>query len=216
MDVITLPVGDLETNGYILHEQNDAVVIDPGAEPNVFIRHIQEKKLEPLAILITHGHADHIGAVRELRSEYPAAEVVCHPLDAAMLNNPDRNLSVHFGAHLKVGEPTQLVDDGDTLEYGSIRLCVIHIPGHTRGQVVFYHEAEHLLFAGDTLFADGIGRWDFPGGDGGLLIKSIREKLLSLPGDTTVYPGHGPSTTLAKESETNPYLNNEFLRMFGL
>ncbi|MBS1261312.1 MAG: hypothetical protein MAG453_00633 [Calditrichaeota bacterium] len=214
MDIVTLSVGDLETNGYLVRDGDHAVVIDPGAEPERFVAGLEQWRCEPAAILLTHGHGDHIGAVAEMRERYPDAPVICHPADAPMLTDPELNLGLHFAVPLSVGAPDRLIEDGDTVAFGALKLRVIHIPGHTPGHVVFLHDGGHV-FAGDTLFAGSIGRWDFPGGDGRALIDGIREKLLPLPDDTRVYPGHGPATTIGVEKRINPYLQPDFLKSFG-
>ncbi len=210
MTVHTLTVGPLETNGYILEHKAVAVVVDPGAEPERFLELVAKRNLRVEAILLTHGHADHIGAVGKLRSQWPNALVVCHPLDAPMLTSPELNLSLFMGQQLDVGTPDQLVEGGEELNFGPIRLEVRSVPGHTSGHIVFI-ERSLGVFAGDTLFAGGIGRWDFPGGDGDLLLASIREQLLSLPDETTLYPGHGPVTTVGREKRTNPFLKEDFI-----
>ena len=195
MEFVRLTVGPVETNGFIVREGDDAVIIDPGAEPELFEHQFSEWGIEPAAILITHGHYDHIGAVGDLRERYPNAEVLCHPLDAPMLTDPKLSHAISFNSQLNVGEADRSIADGEMLEFGQLTLKTIHIPGHTVGHVVFYHESGHV-FAGDTLFAGGIGRFDFPGSDGRVLIQGMREKLLTLPGETKVHPGHCPSTTL--------------------
>ncbi len=215
MEFVRLTVGPVETNGFVVRENDSTVIIDPGEEAEQFIAQFEQWKLEPAAILITHGHGDHIGAVGDLRKKYPDAPVICHEKDAAMLTDPRLNLGINYGFVIDVGEPDRLVEDGETLTFGDLSLKTIHLPGHTRGHVVFYHEDGHL-FAGDTLFAGGIGRFDFPGSDGRQLISGLKEKMLALPGETQVHPGHGPSTTLHVEVQTNPYLDDSFLRSMGI
>lgn len=205
MRIQTLTVGPLETNGYILDHGGVAVLVDPGAEAERFISLLDELDAAPAAILLTHGHADHIGAVMELRRRYPEAPVMIHPHDAPMLTDPMLSLAALMGEELNVGEPDELLEHGQRLAWGGLELEVRHIPGHTPGQVVFFNETLGVV-AGDTLFAGGIGRWDFPGGDGDALLRAIREQLLTLPDETAVYPGHGPATTIGLERHSNPFL----------
>jgi len=205
MNVEFLTVGPLESNGFVLWDGEECVLIDPGDEASTFKEFLLTHHLAPSAILITHGHVDHIGAVGDLRKEFPACKVYCHSLDAPMLTDPLKNLAGLMGQNLNVGEPDELLEDGQVLQFGGIRLEVRHVPGHTPGHVVFLHEEEGV-FAGDTLFAGGIGRSDFPGGNAETLLSSIRDKLLNLPDFTPVHPGHGPSTTIGQERHSNPFL----------
>ncbi len=209
MHIEHFTLGMLETNGFIVSEDKNAVIIDPGGDAYRIKEYLTKHDVTIHAILITHGHGDHIGAVGDLRKLLPEAEVVCHELDAPMLTESSKNLSIHMGYELNVGAPDRLVADGEFLTYGKLTLKVIHVPGHTRGHIVFYHE-DGVVFDGDTLFADGIGRWDLPGGNGTQLIRAIKEKLLTLPDDTIVWPGHGPETTIGKERNSNPYMNPSF------
>lgn len=159
---------------------------------------------KPSAILLTHGHADHIGAVPELRQQLRDVPVMIHPLDAPMLTDASLNLAAMMGEDLDVGAADELLQHQQRLEWGDIVLEVRHIPGHTPGQVVFINP-ELGVIAGDTLFAGGVGRWDFPGGDGEQLLQAIRLQLFTLPDHTAVHPGHGPSTTVGVERHANPF-----------
>ncbi|MBZ0263274.1 MBL fold metallo-hydrolase [bacterium] len=208
MKIFPLAVGMLETNGFVIAEGQDAVIIDPGDEAFLFSEIIKKNNLTLHAILLTHGHGDHIGGVPQLKDEYPDVPVCCHEKDARMLTDPAKNLAIHVGKNLQLREPDVLLKENEVLNYGALTLHVRHIPGHTPGHIVFV--SERNVFAGDTLFAGSIGRWDFPGGNGNLLVSSIREKLLTLPDETVVYPGHGPQTTIGEEKRSNPYLNPNF------
>ncbi len=208
MTIESLTVGNLATNALVVHDGAVAVIIDPGAEANRFVRILDQNHLTLSAILLTHGHADHISAVGTLREAYPDAVVVCHPEDAPMLRDGRKNLAMFMGEELDVGAPDKTVEDGDSLTFGEMHFKVLHVPGHTPGQIAFLSEGN--LFAGDTLFAGGVGRWDLPGGDGKLLFKKLHEKIMSLPDDIVVWPGHGPSTTVGHERKHNPYMDPSF------
>ncbi|MCB2197888.1 MBL fold metallo-hydrolase [bacterium] len=208
MKIEQIPVGPIQTNAFLVHEGGVAFLVDPGDEALRLTAMIRQLGVELKAILITHGHYDHIGGVAELREQFPDAELICHPDEVDAMTNPQANLSVFMGNSSVAGEPDRTVRDGDTLEIGPFHLEVMHIPGHTRGHVVF--KLDNHLFAGDTLFAGGVGRWDLPGGDGVQLLKGLRSRLLALPDETNVYPGHGPATTIGTERATNPYLDPSF------
>ncbi len=168
---------------------------------------------EPKYIVNTHGHADHIAANAALVEAYPDAELCIHPADAEMLGKPTKNLSAFFGEPLRSPPAGRMLNEGDCLSIGANTLTVIHVPGHTPGGIALYWPGTDavagMLFCGDALFAGGIGRTDFPGGDEKALLAGIREKLFVLPDDTLVLPGHGPSTTIGREKETNPFFGSE-------
>lgn len=205
-----LVLTDFQSCCYILAPRMDslAVVIDPGGEPERIIGLLEEEKLSPRFIVNTHAHADHIGANRALKSRFPESRICIHSGDQAMLTDPEANLSALFGHPLDSAPADVLLEEGDRLEVEGLTLRVIHLPGHTPGSICMLLEdqPEPLLFSGDALFASGIGRSDFPGGNHELLLKGIREKLLlALPDSTRVLPGHGPETTIGEEKRNNPF-----------
>lgn len=208
MKLLGLPLGELQTNCYILvcEKTNQAVVIDPGAEPDKLIKTLEELKVEVNAILLTHGHGDHIGAVEPLRQSTKAPLYV-HENDRSMIQSAEQNFSSMMGKKLECTDPEYLVTEGDLIEIGEeIKLKVILTPGHTTGGVCYYEESGKLLFSGDTLFAESIGRTDFPGGSYDELIKRIKEGLMTLPDDVRVFPGHGPETAIGWEKKNNPFI----------
>ena len=185
-----LVVGAYQANCYILGCKNsrEGVVIDPGDEVPRILREIARSGLTIRAILITHGHMDHIGGAAELR-RVTRAPVMIHALDAAAMNPaPDARLV-----------------DGQRIQVGTYSLSVIHTPGHSPGGVCFH--APGAVFTGDTLFAGSIGRTDFRGGDYNALIRGVREKIFPLGDALRVYPGHGPATTIGRERATNPFFH---------
>ncbi|MDF2627403.1 MAG: putative Zn-dependent hydrolase [Symbiobacteriaceae bacterium] len=203
-------LGAFGTNCYIIActETGESAVIDPGADSPWLAETLAEGGLTPGQILLTHGHLDHIGGIASLR-KLTAATVAVHGDDATMLTDPMRNGSANFGMRITAPPADRMLRDGDVVQVGSLRFTVIHTPGHTPGGCCFYYEGDGgHLFAGDTLFAGSIGRTDLAGGDHGALLRSIREKLLPLPADTVVYPGHGPTTSIGDEAEYNPFLSN--------
>ncbi|MFO7173420.1 MAG: MBL fold metallo-hydrolase [Bacillota bacterium] len=197
-------LGEFGTNCYIIAcpETRRAAVVDPG-QPDPWIQSVvRSEGLQVEWILLTHGHLDHIAGVEWVR-EWAGAPVLCHPDEVPYLQRPELNLSALWGDPLPPIQPDRLVGDGEEVAVGRLRLRVIHTPGHTPGSISFYTPG-HLL-SGDALFAGSIGRTDLPGGNLPLLLRSIRERIFSLPGETVVYPGHGPTTTVADEQEYNPF-----------
>jgi glyoxylase-like metal-dependent hydrolase (beta-lactamase superfamily II) len=201
-----------EENTYVarLEQRNDCVVIDPGLEPERVIEHIEGQAIVPAAILITHAHADHIGGLAALKRRWPACPVVVGAGDAAGLSDPVANLSAMFGVPMVGPGADVTVNDGDTYSAAGLQLKVLAIPGHSPGHVVYHCEDRNpaLVFVGDVIFAGGIGRTDFPGGDFARLVAGIRQKLFTLPDDTLLLPGHGPATTVGQEKRTNPFVAN--------
>ncbi|MEI6102251.1 MAG: MBL fold metallo-hydrolase, partial [Eubacteriales bacterium] len=186
----------------IAYEGADAVVIDPGDEGDRIHEVLREKGLKVSHILLTHGHFDHIGALEALKKD-TGALICIHEDDAEMLMSADKNLSRIVGLPFKTVKADMLLADGQTIGAGGMTIKVIHTPGHTQGGVCF--EIGDCLFTGDTLFYQSIGRTDFPGSSLPMLNKSL-QKLIGLDGDYTVYPGHGPSTMLDAEKQTNAFL----------
>ena len=204
MQVISLITGPLMENTYIVSDEllQNTVVIDPGSEAEKIMEQIDRKGGKVSYILLTHGHADHIGAVDELRKRY-SAQVAIHKEDADMLGSSSGNLSQFLGNPFTVLPADIFLADGDVIRFGETELKIIHTPGHSPGSICLL--GTEVIFSGDTLFESSIGRTDFPGGD----IEAMRESLSileALPGDYTVYPGHGGTTTLAQERAMNPYM----------
>ena len=202
MEILTLPVGDLQANCYIVHDGNHAVLIDPGAEGNAIVDFLKNANLTPVSILLTHGHADHIGAIDILREQYNV-DLWMHQDDVGWLT--DKRYNLGFGLKKLYNAPERLVKDKDTLDFDSISFKVFSTPGHTRGGVCYYCEELSALFTGVTLFRGTIGRTDFLEGDHEALLDSVNERLREIPDDTIIYPGHGPTSTMEIERNHNPY-----------
>lgn len=205
MQVIKLEVGNLGTNCYIVwcEQTHKAIVIDPGADAERILAAIRAKQLTVEYIVNTHGHADHIGALTTIK-EATGAPVLIHSADAAMLTSGTKNLSVFLGAELLCPPPDQLLKASDTIIAGTVKLTVRETPGHTLGGICLIGDG--IVFSGDTLFAESIGRSDFPGGSHKQLIASIINELMILPDEWVVYPGHGADTTIGWERQHNPFL----------
>ena len=216
MLVAGFPSGAFQANCFVLAEDagSACVVVDPGQDAmDPLEQLLLEYRLTPVAVLLTHGHFDHVFSVTPVcdGNDIPAW---IHPEDRELLSDPLRGLSrealAFFGGRLTMREPREVraLDDGVELELAGLKLGVDHTPGHTGGSVVFRTGTEEgrLLFAGDTLFAGSIGRTDLPGGDPQQLMQSLRAKVLTLPDDTIVLPGHGPQTTIGRERASNPFL----------
>ncbi|MER3415546.1 MAG: MBL fold metallo-hydrolase [Gemmataceae bacterium] len=197
-----------EENSYVLWRLGSAqaLIVDPGLEPDRIVSFLQRHRLHAQLILNTHGHGDHIAGNEALKLRDPQALLIIGAREASMLTDPHRNLSAMFGMPVTSPPADHLVGEGDTVEFDGLVFEVLEIPGHTPGHVVYLCRQAGLAFVGDVLFAGSIGRYDFPGGDGEALVRGIRTKLLCLPDETLVYPGHGPPTTIGEERATNPFL----------
>ena len=202
-----LPLGALWTNGYLVwDDQGTGFFIDPGGDPQDILSLVDKRGVDLEFILLTHGHADHIGGLGAIRSRAKGG-VLVHEDDASMLSRPESNLSAFVGGAIELAPADRLLKDGDVVSAGCLQVRVIHTPGHTRGSVCFLvgEEGEDpVLFSGDTLFAGSVGRSDLPGGDEGTLMASLK-KLACLPDTTRVLPGHGPETTIGQERRHNPF-----------
>jgi len=199
-------MGALAANCYLFScsETKKAMVVDPGADGKTIYRWILEKGLKVEYILLTHGHMDHIGAVDELKELLGDVLVGIHTNDAGMLTDGRKNLSSYFGPGLAFKQADLLLSDGQELMVGKERIKVIATPGHSPGSVCFL--CSEGLISGDTLFAGSIGRTDFPGGSMNQLLDGVKKKLLILPDDTRVFPGHGEETSIGEEKQYNPFL----------
>lgn len=197
-----------EENAYLvwLPESRSALVIDPGLEPELILDALRQHDLNLVGILNTHGHADHIGGNAALKQTFPAAPLLIGVGDEIMLSSARANLSAHLGFNIVSPPADRTLREGDVVELAGLRLEVLDIPGHSPGHIVYlWRGPSMVVFGGDVLFRGSIGRSDFPGGDGDLLIRGIRDKLFPLPDDTVVYPGHGPVTTIGREKRANPF-----------
>ena len=196
----TLVVGPIQTDCYILsteESQGKAVVIDPGDEADVIGEYLDERHLVPEAILLTHGHYDHISAVEPLKKRWPECVTVISEDERNMIEDP--SLNCDFGSPDIRIQPDRFVHDGELISYAGIDFSVIKSPGHTAGSVCYYLENEGILSSGDTLFRQGYGRTDLPTGDFEDLLSSLIKLLQTLPPETIVYPGHGPHTLIREE-----------------
>ncbi|MFH1753282.1 MAG: MBL fold metallo-hydrolase [Candidatus Omnitrophota bacterium] len=194
-------VGAMSANCYVVGDAKtkEVFIIDPGGDHEKIIALVQKNGYKVKSVINTHGHADHISGNRFLN--FP---VWIHADDADFLKDPNKNLSYLVGSGLKLPAADKLLKEGDTLKAGSLSLEVIHTPGHTPGSICL--KSDGMIFTGDTLFCAGVGRTDFPYGSEEKLTSSLKSKVLSLDGDMVVYPGHGPSTTIARERNTNPFI----------
>jgi glyoxylase-like metal-dependent hydrolase (beta-lactamase superfamily II) len=209
MQIDRFILGEFQSNAYVVRATEsalDVLVVDAGLDSHELGDFLSKEGLTPRALVLTHGHADHILGSGQLRRHYADIRVYVHKLDAPMLTDAGANLSLLTGAAFTVAPADVLLDDGDVVDVAGVKLEVLHTPGHTPGGICLYSADEGVVFVGDTLFADSVGRTDFPGGDMGQLGTSIRKRLLVLPEETVVYPGHGMRTTIGREKRSNPFL----------
>ena len=202
-----LPVGPLQCNCSIIGDEKsrEAIVIDPGDDIGDILAIIQKHNLTVKQIVITHAHIDHVGGAMKLR-QATGAPILLNQNDYTLLKMMDIQ-----AAWIGMQSPGKVdidhsIGEQETVQAGSLLANVMHTPGHTEGSICLYFPAERKLIAGDTLFAGSIGRTDLPGGSFEKIMRSLHEKVLALPDETTVIPGHGPTTTIGDERETNPFL----------
>lgn len=206
LNVSKLTVGPLATNCYILwcESTGESCVIDPGFEGRTIIEKIRTLGLDVTSILCTHAHFDHIGAISLLKNEFEA-ELYIHEADIPYIDIYSRMAEDLGFTGIEVPDPDGILRDGDIIRIGGLELKVIHTPGHTPGSCSLI--STDRVFTGDTLFSGGIGRWDLPGGNLDDLKRSLK-RLMELPGDTIVLPGHGPYTTIRREKLYNPFIKS--------
>ena len=200
-----MTVGPVQTNCYIVNKEGSSscIVIDPGEEAEKIAAYIGKKGLKNEGILLTHGHFDHITGISGLLS-LVGGKVYAYETERELMMDPRQNGSVMMGYELAM-EPEHLLRDGQVLNIAGMDFKVIHTPGHTKGSCCFYSEEDKILFSGDTIFMESVGRTDFPTGNARELMDSVRNKVLSLPPDVMIDPGHGPETDVAYEMANNPY-----------
>ncbi|MDP7034743.1 MAG: MBL fold metallo-hydrolase [Planctomycetota bacterium] len=209
IEIVKLTVGPFLENTYIVacRKTGQAILIDPGDEPERIITAIDEKGFQPIRITNTHAHLDHIGAVAAIQKHYNIPFAL-HPADRPLIDIASQS-AMMFG--LPAPEPFEIDEDLDPdipVQVGEITFQVLFVPGHAPGHVAFFSEKHQIVFSGDCLFAGSIGRTDLPYCDHDTLMKSIRDVLLPLGNDVTVYPGHEANTTIGRERATNPFLVN--------
>ena len=209
MIIKALVVGAFAANCYIVGSSatRQGMIIDPGAEPATILRTVQQLRLSISSIAITHAHIDHIGALREVQQK-TNAQFAVHEAEKGFLSTAPMRMLTSLGISPVKSPPTpdRMLKDGDRIHVGDLHFVVLYTPGHSSGGICL--SGHGVVFSGDTLFNLGVGRTDFPGMSYERLMKSIQEKLMVLPDETVVYPGHGPPTTIGDERRSNPFLQD--------
>ncbi len=213
MHIDKLILGEYENNSYIVRRDEKTttcVIIDTGLSSEPLIDFLKKKNLNPQVLILTHGHGDHIAGVSLLRKNFSEIKVCIHKADSHMLTDSVSNFSSFLGKKIESLPADIIFDKEEEIEFANLKFKLIHTPGHTPGGICLYNSEEKILFSGDTLFAGSVGRTDFSGYDEEKcfkqIISNIRNKLLILPDDTAVLPGHGPASTIKREKLYNPYL----------
>ncbi|API88705.1 MBL fold metallo-hydrolase [Marinilactibacillus sp. 15R] len=206
IQVRQIVTGTIEENCYIVYKDNKALIIDPGDETSKIKNEIEELEVQPIAILLTHAHFDHIGSLEDIRVDYDIP-VYVSPEEKDWLGDPIANLSFNNPFTVTANPAEQLFAPVQKLTIDEFTFEVVPTPGHSPGSVSFIFHENHFVISGDALFRGSVGRTDLPGSQPEVLLDGIRKYLFSLPDDYTVYPGHGRDTTIGNEKHTNPYFN---------
>ena len=210
LKITTFALGDYQTNCHVVTCGDDCWVVDCGYEPEGLIEHLQTSNLTPSAILLTHCHADHIAGLDQLRSAIGEIPMYCHALEAQWNQNPMLNLSGLSGLPVTAAPVQGYLQPDQDLTLGDTHWRILHAPGHSPGSICFVHDESDQAIVGDTLFAGSIGRHDFPTSNVEDLRHTIAEVIMALPDSMTIYPGHGPTTTIGTERQTNPFVVQGF------
>lgn len=210
-EIEIFPLGDFATNCHLIRHADpdisrDCWIVDMSFDPGDLLDRVEELGLKVEVIVLTHAHVDHIAGLNEAMQRLGPIPIWSHIAERDWLRNPRLNLSEAMGLHVTGPEPSRLIEHGETLVLAGEPWQVRHVPGHSPGSIALYHEASRRIISGDTLFAGSIGRTDFPGCSFAQLESSIRAQLYTLPDDTRVYPGHGPTTTIGFEKRTNSFV----------
>lgn len=207
MQIHQLVVGMVATNCYIIEntQNHECLVIDPGDGAEAIIQEIASKHLQPIAVLLTHGHFDHTGAAQALKEQY-GISVYAHEAERETLEKSELNLSGPMAGRGQSYRADVFLKDEQEIDLAGFHIRVLFTPGHTAGGCSYYIPMEEAVFSGDSLFCGSIGRTDFPGGSASTLVRAVKDKLMVLPERTTVYPGHDARTTIEQERMYNPFL----------
>jgi glyoxylase-like metal-dependent hydrolase (beta-lactamase superfamily II) len=211
LTVARFPLGPYQTNCYVIHQPasaspNACWIVDASFEPAPLIGYVKSKGLVPAALVLTHAHIDHIAGVKELRSAFAGLPIMIHQAEEDWLNDPVLNLSAFSGMPVTSPAATRVLAEGESLDLPGGPWSVVHTPGHSPGSITLHAGTQEIAFVGDALFAGSIGRTDFPGCSFAELERSIRTKLYTLPGKTTIFPGHGGESTIGEEARSNPFV----------
>ncbi len=209
--ITVVPVTPFQQNASIIWctKTMQAAIVDPGGDVQKLIEAAKKLAVTPVAIWLTHGHIDHAGGAAELAEALTLPIIGPHKDDQFLMDNLAEQGRMFGISGSRPVTPERYLSDGDTVTLGESTFAIMHVPGHSPGSVVFYHEPSRFMLAGDTLFQGSIGRTDFPYGDHDLFIRSIRAKLMTLPDDVTFLPGHGPASTIGDERASNPHIRQD-------
>lgn len=209
MTIETFTLGEWMTNCYVVADGTACWIVDAGFEPEAMIDYVKRGGLTVEKIILTHAHLDHMAGLSDVHREYPKAPILIHSAEKDFLTDTFLNLSALIGMAIVGPDATGFLEHGQVLNLGSARFEVRYTPGHSPGGITLYCPQHEVALVGDALFAGSIGRTDFPTSDHELLMRSIREQLMTLPDETRVLSGHGPETTIGRERRSNPFIEKE-------